>query len=137
MTIKARFVGDHSAPRDNPETVHAFGTEFQIGEWTEVDKAWESKITGNTHFEIDRDGNGQPDETIDDLRAELDARGIKYSARAGADNLAAKLKEAKEIEAEQQLKDARQQLTDLGVEFDEAEDLDALSAKIEDATKPV
>jgi|GEM_PF-7065004 len=46
MTIKARYIGDVGAPRDNPETVRAFGTEFQIGEWTGVDKAWEAKIGG-------------------------------------------------------------------------------------------
>lgn len=134
MTIQARYVGDASDPRNDPEEVSAYGATFTKGEWTTVDKAWTDKIDGNSHFEIDRDGNGEADPTIDDLRADLDARGIKYSPRAGAANLAEKLKEAKDAD-DKAVADARAQLDDLGAAYDEADSLEVLTAKLDEATK--
>ena len=134
MTIQARYVGDASDPKNDPEEVSAYGATFIKGEWTTVAKAWADKIDGNTHFEIDRDGNGQADPTIEDIREKLDARGIKYSPRAGVANLAEKLKEAEDADAKA-VSEARAQLDDLSVAYDDADSLEVLTAKLDEATK--
>lgn len=145
MTIKARFVGDKADPKSDPDEVSAFGVSFIKGEWTDVPKTFADKIAGNTHFEIDREGTGEADPTIEDLRAQLDAKGIKYSPRAGIENLKAKLADAggpapddeqEEDEPDPAVVEARNQLDVLGVEFEDSDDLEALTAKIEEATKP-
>lgn len=137
-TIKARFVGDKADPKSDPDEVSAFGVSFVKDEWTDVPKTFADKIAGNTHFEIDSDGSGTADPTIEDLRAQLDAKGIAYSPRAGIANLQAKLDEANATPPppSPEMLDARAQLDELKVEYTEDEDLDALNAKIDEATKP-
>jgi len=66
----------------------AFGQWFPVGEWVSTHNA---KLAGNPAFEVDADRDEEPDPSVDDMKAELDRRGVKYHHRAGPAKLKAML----------------------------------------------
>lgn len=119
--MKARFIGDPRNGGDGPRLVSTFGFDFIKGEWRDVSDECAQKLVGNDHFEVegltliegqftvkdepapaafaafDGDGDGKPggfpepsDEVLS-LRAQLDAKGIKYHHKAGVAKLRALL----------------------------------------------
>jgi len=97
--MKARFIGD---PRNNGEGAPALsfgGVTFAKGEWADVPASLVAKLTGNSHFEVDANADGQADPDLDEARAQLDALGVKYHHKAGLAKLTALLDEATRPEA--------------------------------------
>ena len=86
--MRARFIGDPQHGGEGPDSLSLFGAEFNRTDWTLVPPAFERKISGNSHFEIDMDGDGEPDPTEDEMRAQLDAMGVKYRKNASPETLA-------------------------------------------------
>lgn len=84
--MRVRFIG--SGEPDENEVCEVFGMTFPLGEWVEVDNA---KLANNPAFEVDIDGDDEPDPTADELKAELDRRGVKYHHKAGPAKLKALL----------------------------------------------
>ena len=84
--MRVRFIG--SGEPDENEACEAFGITFPLGEWVEVDNA---KLASNPAFEVDIDGDDEPDPNIDQLKAELDRRGVRYHYKAGLAKLKALL----------------------------------------------
>lgn len=80
--MKVRFIGSGEDGEDAVCTV--FGQLFPLGEWVETSNA---KLAGNPAFEVDADGDREPDPTPDEMKAELDRRGVKYHHKAGAARL--------------------------------------------------
>lgn len=66
----------------------AFGQWFPVGEWVSTQNA---KLAGNPAFEVDADRDEEPDPSVDDMKAELDRRGVKYHHKAGPAKLKALL----------------------------------------------
>lgn len=80
---KARYIGNPAMGGEGPAEVNSCGFSFVKGEWAEVSAAAAARLSVNNHFEIDTDGDGEAGPTVEDLRAECDARGIKYHHKAG------------------------------------------------------
>lgn len=76
--MKVRFIGSDDPTEDTICTV--FGQDFARGEWVEVSNA---KLASNPAFEVDADRDDEPDPTVDEMKAELDRRGVKYHHKAG------------------------------------------------------
>lgn len=72
---------------------HVFGLDFEPGEWVEVDGLAAEKLPANPMFEAEEaEGEGgETGPTVDELRAALDAVGVKYHHKAGAEKLQALL----------------------------------------------
>lgn len=86
--MKVRFVG---SGEDGEDTVCVvFNQSFPLGEWVEVSNA---KLATNPAFEVDANGDADPDPSLDDMKAELDRRGVKYHHKAGPAKLKALLDE--------------------------------------------
>lgn len=79
--MRVRFIGSGEDGEDAVCTV--FGQSFPLGEWVEASSA---KLTGNPAFEVEA-GAGEPDLTVDEMKAELDRRGVKYHHKAGSARL--------------------------------------------------
>lgn len=79
--MRARFVTED--PKENRES-EAFGYVFPVGEWVEVSGLAASKLRGNPMFEVDGNEDGAVDPDPAELKAQLDALGIKYHHKAGA-----------------------------------------------------
>lgn len=90
--MRARFRGE--AGGDSVCVV--FGQEFPVGEWVQTPSA---KLATNPMFEVDIDGDDEPDPTVDELRADLDQLGVAYHPRAGVAKLKALLEQATAPEA--------------------------------------
>jgi hypothetical protein len=84
--MRVRFIGSDEPGEDAVCVV--FGMTFPRGEWVEVDNA---KLAANPAFEVDIDGDDGPDLNADELKAELDRRGVKYHHKAGPAKLKALL----------------------------------------------
>ncbi|MFZ5667957.1 MAG: hypothetical protein ACOY4K_00535 [Pseudomonadota bacterium] len=83
--MKARFLGSG----DPEETgCQVFGQWFPLGEWVEVASA---KLATNPCFEFDADADEEADPSVEDMKAELDRRGVKYHHKAGPAKLKALL----------------------------------------------
>jgi len=76
--MKVRFIGSGEDGED--AVCVTFGQSFPLGEWVETSNA---KLAGNPAFEVDADGDAEPDPTVDEMKAELDRRGVKYHHKAG------------------------------------------------------
>lgn len=87
--MKARFIGS-GEPGENREC-EVFGLVFPLDEWVEVSGLAASKLRGNPTFEVDVDDDGEADQSNDELRAQLDALGVKYHHKAGTEKLKAAL----------------------------------------------
>lgn len=94
--MKARFVGDPSDGFSGPDSLTVYGVAFTKGEWASVPSALGEKFANHSHFEVDADADGEDDPSLDDLRAALDALGVKYHPRSGQAKLAALLAEQAE-----------------------------------------
>lgn len=88
---RARFIGDPRYGGEGASALSLFGVDFTKGEWSPVSAAVAAKLSGNSHFEIDADGDGEADPGIAELRAKLDGLGIKYHHKAGVEKLKALL----------------------------------------------
>jgi len=82
--MKVRFIGSDDQTEDTICSV--FGQTFPLGEWVETSNA---KLAGNPAFEVDADGDEEPDPTVDEMKAELDLGGVKYHHKAGPARLKA------------------------------------------------
>lgn len=91
---KARYIGDPRHDGEGPAEVDSCNHHFVKGEWTDVSAEAARRLANNNHFEVDTDDDGEAGPTVDELRAECDARGIQYHARAGVKRLAELLAEA-------------------------------------------
>jgi hypothetical protein len=89
--MKARFIGDPGDGFSGPETLTVFGVEFVKGEWAEVR---DKRFGSHSHFEFDADENGEPDPSVDKMKADLDELGVKYRANASPAKLAELLEAA-------------------------------------------
>lgn len=89
--MKARFIGDPRHDGEGPEVVTLLGLSFVKGEWTPVPGKAAAVLAKHTHFEIDADRDGEADPSVDELRAQLDAKGIRYHHKAGVAKLKALL----------------------------------------------
>lgn len=87
--MRARFIGEV----DGDSECVAFGLTFPQGGWVSIGKD-QARLASNPMFEFDQDGDGEADPSKEELRAALDARGIKYAANAGVAKLSALLAEA-------------------------------------------
>jgi hypothetical protein len=85
--MRVRFIGDPRHGGEGPDRLSLFGVEFVKGQWVEVSDAFPKKVARHSHFEVDTDGDGQPGPTLEELRAELDAKGIAYHHKAGVKRL--------------------------------------------------
>jgi hypothetical protein len=63
-----------------------FEQSFPLGEWVEVSNA---KLATNPAFEVDADGDDEPEVSVDELKATLAERGVKYHHKAGLEKLKA------------------------------------------------
>jgi hypothetical protein len=88
--VKARFVGDPNDNYSGPEQITCWGVEFVKGEWTPVA---DKRFGRHSHFEFDADDDGEPDLSVEEMRAVLDLAGVKYHPRLGAAKLAEMVKE--------------------------------------------
>lgn len=84
---QARYIGDPRFNGQGPDEVDSCTFHFVKGEWTEINAAAAARLANNNHFEVDTDEDGEPGPTVDDLRAECDARGISYHHKAGVPKL--------------------------------------------------
>jgi hypothetical protein len=82
--MRVRFIG--SGEPDEDEICVVFEQSFPLGEWVEVSNA---KLATNPAFEVDADGDGEPEASVDELKATLDERGVKYHHKAGLEKLKA------------------------------------------------
>ena len=82
--MKVRFIGSGEDGEDPVCTV--FGQDFPLGEWVEVSNA---KLATNPAFEVDADGDDEPESSVDELKAILTERGVKYHHKAGLEKLKA------------------------------------------------
>lgn len=82
--MRVRFIGSDDPTEDSVCTV--FGQDFPKGEWVEVSNA---KLARNPAFEVDADGDGEPEPSAEELKAILDERGVKYHHKAGLEKLKA------------------------------------------------
>lgn len=64
----------------------AFGQSFPVGEWVEV-AGLALRLATNPMFDADPNDDGQAGPTVEELRAECDARGISYRSNAGVKRL--------------------------------------------------
>lgn len=76
--MKVRFIGSNDPTEDSVCIV--FGQTFPRGEWVETANA---KLAGNPAFGVDADRDDEPDPTVEEMKAELDRRGVKYHHKAG------------------------------------------------------
>lgn len=86
---RARFIGDPKDEFSGPRTLTNWGHTFVKGEFVDVPDSVAKKAETNTHFEVEGSGN-TPEITVaaedispDDLRDELDRRGVDYPKTAG------------------------------------------------------
>jgi len=82
--MRVRFIG--SGEPDEDEVCVVFEQSFPLGEWVQVSNA---KLATNPAFEVDADGDGEPEASVDELKATLDERGVKYHHKAGLEKLKA------------------------------------------------
>ena len=82
--MKVLFIGSGEDGEDLVCTV--FGQSFPLGEWVEVSNA---KLATNPAFEVDADGDDEPEFSVDELKAILTERGVKYHHKAGLEKLKA------------------------------------------------
>jgi hypothetical protein len=91
--MRVRFKGEMGADGEmlsKPCTV--FGQAFPVGQWVDVEGRAAQKLPGNPMFEAEEsEPEDQSGPTIEELRAELDAREVKYHPRAGVQKLQALL----------------------------------------------
>lgn len=87
--MQARFIGSDD-PKENA-VCEVYGGVFPMNEWVEVSGLAAAKLRGNPTFEVDADDDGAADPTDDELRAQLDALGVKYHHKAGTEKLKAAL----------------------------------------------
>lgn len=93
--MKALYVGNPALGGEGRNSLSLSGHVFVKGEWVEVrDADLRRRLPGNNHFEIDTDGDGDTGPTVEALRADLDALGVKYHHKAGVEKLSALLDEA-------------------------------------------
>jgi hypothetical protein len=85
--MRIRYIG--SGEPDDASFCEVFGLTFEKGEWVELDDV-PPKLLTNPTFEVE----GEPEPDVADLRAQLDAKGVKYHPRHGAEKLKALLAEA-------------------------------------------
>ena len=88
---KARYIGDPRFNGQGPAEVDSCNVHFVKGEWTEVSAEAAARLVNNNHFEVDTDGDGEAGPTVEELRADCDALGIKYHHLAGVPKLTALL----------------------------------------------
>lgn len=75
--MKAKFIGDPSNPSEQVPDLHdAFGLTFVRGKYTEIPKRLESKVAGNSHFQVQGAKNDAPDETAEST--------AEFASRVGA-----------------------------------------------------
>lgn len=86
--MRVRFIGSGEDGEDAVCVV--FEQSFPLGEWVEVSNA---KLATNPAFEVDADGDDEPDPPLEDIKAELDRRGVKYHHKSGPAKLKALLDE--------------------------------------------
>lgn len=91
--MRARFIGDPTNGGEGPSGLSLFGVDFVKGEWADVPRQFAAKIAGNSHFETDADDDGKVDPDIEEVRAALDVRGVKYHPKTGLPKLLALLAE--------------------------------------------
>lgn len=82
--MRVRFIGSGEDGEDAVCVV--FEQSFPLGEWVEVSNA---KLAANPAFEVDADGDDEPEASIDEIKATLDERGVKYHHKAGLEKLKA------------------------------------------------
>lgn len=84
--MKARFIGDPNDNGSGPDVLTCWGVEFvKNGDWVKVK---DPRFARHNHFEFDADEDGEADPSVDEMRAALDALGVKYHPRSGAAKLA-------------------------------------------------
>lgn len=81
--MRVRFIGSGEPGEDEVCTV--FGQDFPRGEWVEASN---QKLANNPAFEVDADADGVPGPSVEELRAALDLKGVKYHHKAGPEKLA-------------------------------------------------
>ncbi len=86
--MRVRFTGDGDP---NNAVCVVFGLSFPVGQWVAVPAPVFKKLDGNPTFDADLDDDGEPEMSVDEMRAALDARGVKYHHKAGAAKLKALL----------------------------------------------
>lgn len=85
MRVRFKGDGDHTVTT-------VYGQDFPVDEWVEV-HGLARKLGANPAFDVDTDGDDEPGPTVEELRAQLDAKGIAYHPRAGVAKLSALLTE--------------------------------------------
>lgn len=93
--MKARFIGDPNDDFSGPQVLTSWGQSFEFGVWTDVTSDLGAKAATHSHFEVDANDDGEADPSIDAVRAELDALGVKYHHKAGYAKLVDLLNEHK------------------------------------------
>tara|TARA_R110000751_G_scaffold307812_1_gene431836 strand:- start:23925 stop:24248 length:324 start_codon:yes stop_codon:yes gene_type:complete len=89
--MKARFIGNGNS---DPAALTWGGVTFPLGEAVDVPEALEARISGNSHFEVVGDEDGDGDVDRDDLRATAEAMGIEVDGRWGDARLTKEIKAA-------------------------------------------
>lgn len=89
--MRVRFIGE---PDGDRECV-AYGMVFPEGEWIDIGKE-QARLATNPMFDADADGDGDVDPSVDEMRDELTALGVKFHHKAGPAKLAALLAKARE-----------------------------------------
>lgn len=91
--MKVRYIGDPNAGFDGPVAIEEAGEVFVKGEWKTVDDDHPraAKLRGNPTFEVAKSSRPKaavdPEGDVEELRAELDKLGVKYSEKAKASAL--------------------------------------------------
>jgi hypothetical protein len=83
--MRVRFIAGEEG-----EVCTVFGQDFPFGVWVETDHP---KLAHNPAFEVEGEESSVVGDLLKDLRAECDARGIKYHHKAGVEKLTALLAE--------------------------------------------
>lgn len=118
--MKAMFVGDPNDNFSGAETITVYGETFTKGKWKEVGS---NRFATHSHFLTDADEDGAPGPTEDELKANLDALGVRYNSRAGAGKLA-ELLAAEQARCADELATAKAVVDARGANPDQADDED-------------
>lgn len=94
--MRARFIGNPLLNGEGPQSLSLFGVSFAKGEWVRVSADVRARLAINNHFEIDADNDGEPEMSVEEIKARLDELGVKYHHKAGLAKLTELLKGAED-----------------------------------------
>lgn len=100
--MQVRYIGDPAENFDGPQVIEQYDISFVKNEFVEVpdDHPQAQKFKGNRTFEVKGSDRPKvdvdPEDDVQELRDELERRGVKFHHREKADSLRAKLSKSVE-----------------------------------------